>query len=68
MSKFVIMVCLWIFAMGIILVLGEQERAISFKPDPKEKDLKAKLEHTKRRADKKRAQKNSQENFRDLRN
>jgi len=59
MTKFAIMVCLWIFAMGIILVLGEQEKASSFKAEPKEKDLRAKLEHTKRRADKKRAQKNS---------
>ena len=59
MTKFAIMICLWIFAMGIILVLREQERASSFKADPKKKDLKAKLEHTKRRADKKRARKNS---------
>jgi beta-lactamase regulating signal transducer with metallopeptidase domain len=59
MTKFAIMTCLWIFAMGIILVLGEQERAKSFKAEPKENDVKAKLEHTKRRADKKRAQKNS---------
>ena len=57
MTKFVIMVCLWIFAMGIILVLGEEQRANSFKPEPKENDLKVKLEHTKRRADKKRSQK-----------
>ena len=59
MSKFVIMVCLWIFAMGIILVLGEQERANSIEAERKERDLRAKLEHTKKRADKKRAQKNS---------
>jgi hypothetical protein len=59
MTKFAIMTCLWIFAMGIILVLGEQERAKSFKAEPKENNVKAKLEHTKRRADKKRAQKNS---------
>ena len=57
MTKFAIMVCLWIFAMGIILVLGEEERASSFKAEPKEKDLRVKLEHTKRRADKKRGQK-----------
>ena len=45
--------------MGIILILGEEQRAKSFKAEPKENDLKAKLEHTKRRADKKRGQKNS---------
>jgi hypothetical protein len=59
MTKFAIMVCLWIFAMGIILILGEEQRARSFKPEPKGNDLKNKLEHTKRRADKKRGQKNS---------
>ena len=59
MTKFAIMVTLWIFAMGIILILGEEQRARSFKPEPKEDKLKAKLEHTKRRADKKRGQKNS---------
>ena len=59
MTKFAIMICLWIFAMGIILVLGEQERASSIEAEPKEENLRAKLEHTKRRADKKRAQKNS---------
>ena len=59
MTKFAIVICLWIFAMGIILVLGEQERASSIEDERKEKDLRAKLEHTKRRADKKRAQKNS---------
>ena len=59
MTKFAIMVILWIFAMGIILILGEEQRAKSFKAEPKENDLKAKLEHTKRRADKKRGQKNS---------
>ena len=59
MTKFAIMETLWIFAMGIILILGEEQRAKSFKPEPKENDLKAKLEHTKRRADKKRSQKNS---------
>ena len=59
MTKFAIMVTLWIFAMCIILMLGEEQRARSFKAEPKEKDLRAKLEHTKRRADKKRAQKNS---------
>ena len=59
MTKFAIMVILWIFAMGIILILGEEQRARSFKAEPKENDLKAKLEHTKRRADKKRGQKNS---------
>ena len=59
MTKFAIMVTLWIFAMGIILILGEEQRAKSFKPEPKENNVKAKLEHTKKRADKKRAQKNS---------
>jgi len=59
MTKFAIMVTLWIFAMCIILMLGEEQRARSFKPDPKENDVKAKLEHTKKRADKKRGQKNS---------
>ena len=59
MTMFAIVISLWIFAMGIILVLGEQERANSIEAEPKEKDLKAKLEHTKRRADKKRSQKNS---------
>ena len=59
MTKFAIMVTLWIFAMCIILMLGEEQRArsFSFKPEPKENDVKAKLEHTKRRADKKRGQK-----------
>ena len=57
MTKFAIMVTLWIFAMCIILMLGEEQRAKSFKPEPKENDVKAKLEHTKRRADKKRGQK-----------
>jgi hypothetical protein len=57
MTKFAIMVILWIFAMGIILMLGEEQRAKSFKAEPKEDGLKAKLEHTKRRADKKRGQK-----------
>ena len=59
MTKFAIMVILWIFAMGIILILGEEQRAKSFKAEPKENNLKTKLEHTKRRADKKRGQKNS---------
>ena len=59
MTKFAIMVTLWIFAMGIILILGEEQRAKSFKAEPKENNLKTKLEHTKRRADKKRSQKNS---------
>ena len=57
MTKFAIMVTLWIFAMGIILMLGEEQRARSFKEEPKENDVKSKLEHTKRRADKKRGQK-----------
>ena len=57
MTKFAIMAILWIFAMCIILMLGEEQRARSFKPEPKENDLKDKLEHTKRRADKKRGQK-----------
>ena len=57
MTKFAIMVTLWIFAMCIILMLGEEQRARSFKPEPKENDVKAKLEHTKKRADKKRGQK-----------
>ena len=57
MTKFAIMVTLWIFAMCIILMLGEEQKARSFKPEPKENDVKAKLEHTKRRADKKRGQK-----------
>ena len=57
MTKFAIMVTLWIFAMGIILMLGEEQRARSFKPEPKENDVQNKLEHTKRRADKKRGQK-----------
>ena len=57
MTKFAIMAILWIFAMCIILMLGEEQRARSFKPEPKENDVKAKLEHTKRRADKKRGQK-----------
>ena len=59
MTKFAIMLTLWIFAMGIILILGEEQRAKSFKAEPKENNLKTKLEHTKRRADKKRSQKNS---------
>ena len=57
MTKFAIMVTLWIFAMCIILMLGEEQRTRSFKEEPKENDLKDKLEHTKRRADKKRGQK-----------
>ena len=57
MTKFAIMVTLWIFAMCIILMLGEEQRARSLKAGPKENDVKAKLEHTKRRADKKRGQK-----------
>ena len=57
MTKFAIMTCLWIFAMCIILMLGEEQRTKSFKAEPKEENLKAKLEHTKRRADKKRGQK-----------
>ena len=57
MTKFAIMVTLWIFAMGIILMLGEEQRARSFKEEPKENDVKSKLEHTKKRADKKRGQK-----------
>ena len=59
MTLFTTVISLWIFAMGIILVLGEQERANSIEVEPKDKDLRAKLEHTKRRADKKRDQKNS---------
>ena len=59
MTLFATVISLWIFAMGIILVLGEQERANSIEAEPKEKDFKAKLEHTKRRADIQRAQKNS---------
>ena len=59
MTKFAIMVTLWIFAMCIILMLGEEQRAKSLKAEPKENDVKAKLEHTKKRADKKRGQKNS---------
>jgi beta-lactamase regulating signal transducer with metallopeptidase domain len=59
MTKFAIVICLWIFVMGIILVLGEQERANSIEAERKERDLRAKLERTKKRADKKRAQKNS---------
>ena len=57
MTKFAIMVTLWIFAMCIILMLGEEQRARSFKSEPKENNVKAKLEHTKKRADKKRGQK-----------
>jgi len=38
-------------------MLGEEQRTKSFKAEPKENDVKAKLEHTKRRADKKRGQK-----------
>ncbi len=57
MTKFAIMVTLWIFAMCIILMLGEEQRAKSLKAEPKEDKLKSKLEHTKRRADKKRGQK-----------
>ena len=57
MTKFAIMVTLWIFAMCIILMLGEEQRTKPLKPEPKENDVKAKLEHTKRRADKKRGQK-----------
>ena len=57
MTKFAIMVTLWIFAMCIILMLGEEQRTKSLKTEPKENDVKAKLEHTKRRADKKRGQK-----------
>ena len=57
MTKFAIMTCLWILAMGIILMLGEEQRARSFKPEPKENNVKSKLEHTKKRADKKRGQK-----------
>ena len=59
MTKFAIMVTLWIFAMCIILMLGEEQRAKSFKAERKERGFRDKLEHTKRRADKKRAQKNS---------
>ena len=59
MTKFAIMVTLWIFAMCIILMLGEEQRTKSFKSEPKENNVKAKLEHTKRRADKKRGQKSS---------
>jgi len=40
------------------------KKVTSPKAKPKEDDLRAKLERMKRRADKKRAQKNSQENFR----
>ena len=57
MTKFALMATLWIFAMGVILILGEEQRAKSFKAEPKENNVKAKLEHTKRRADKKRGQK-----------
>jgi len=57
MTKFAIMAILWIFAMCIILMLGEEQRTKSLKAEPKEDNLKAKLEHTKRRADKKRGQK-----------
>ena len=57
MTKFAIMATLWIFAMGVILILGEEQRAKSFKEEPKENDVKSKLEHTKKRADKKRGQK-----------
>ena len=57
MTKFAIMAILWIFAMCIILMLGEEQRARSFKEEPKENDVKSKLEHTKKRADKKRGQK-----------
>ena len=57
MTKFAIMVTLWIFAMCIILMLGEEQRAKSLKAEPKENNVKAKLEHTKRRAEKKRGQK-----------
>jgi len=44
------------------------KKVTSPKVKRKEDDLRAKLERMKRRADKKRAQKNSQENFRDFRN
>ena len=57
MTKFAIMVTLWIFAMCIIIVLGEEQRAKSLTAEPKETAVKAKLEHTKKRADKKRGQK-----------
>ena len=57
MTKFAIMVTLWIFAMCIILMLEEEQKARSFKLEPKENDVKSKLEYTKRRADKKRGQK-----------
>jgi len=57
MTKFAIMAILWIFAMCIILMLGEEQRTKSLKAEPKENDVKAKLERTKRRADKKRGQK-----------
>jgi len=59
MTKFAIMVRLWIFATCIILILGEEQSAKSFKAEPKENDVKSKLEHTKRRTDKKRGPKNS---------
>ena len=59
MTKFAIAISLWIFAMGVILLLGEKERANSFKAERKENDFRDRLEHTKRRADKKRGQKNS---------
>jgi beta-lactamase regulating signal transducer with metallopeptidase domain len=59
MIIFAIMVTLWIFVICIIRMLGEERRTKSLKPEPKENNLKSKLEYTKRRADKKRARKNS---------
>jgi hypothetical protein len=52
---------IWMISMGLVLILGELKRSEPFSPkvEPKEKDLRVKLERTKRRADKKRAQKNS---------
>ena len=58
-TKFAIIVTLWIFAMCIILTLGGEQKAKFPKPEPKENDVIAKLEHIKRRADKKRSRKNS---------
>jgi hypothetical protein len=44
---------------GIIRLFHEWDRTTIFKEGPDDSELQAKLEHTKRRADKKRGQKNS---------
>jgi hypothetical protein len=50
---------IWMISMGLVLILGELKRSEPFSPkvEPKEENLRVKLERTKRRADKKRGQK-----------